>query len=76
MNKVKPTAKKVAANKQNAQKSTGPINTTSTRFNARKHGLVLLEIVFLLGRLGSGMPVGRAEITKYLDRYRLRKRAA
>ncbi len=40
MNKVKPTAKKVAANKQNAQKSTGPINTTSTRFNARKHGLV------------------------------------
>src|SRR5438477_365413 len=31
--------KKVAANRINAQKSSGPTNTTSTRFNATKHGL-------------------------------------
>lgn len=32
--------KKVAANRVNAQKSHGPINTTSTRYNATKHGLL------------------------------------
>lgn len=31
---------KVAANQSNAAKSTGPISTTSTRFNATKHGLL------------------------------------
>jgi hypothetical protein len=32
--------KKIAANRLNAQKSTGPTNTSSTRFNATKHGLL------------------------------------
>jgi hypothetical protein len=32
--------KKIAANRQNAKKSTGPVNTMSTRFNATKHGLL------------------------------------
>jgi len=34
------SAKKVAANRINGQKSHGPTNTTSTRFNATKHGLL------------------------------------
>jgi hypothetical protein len=34
------SAKKVAANRQNAQKSTGPRDTAGTRFNAMKHGLL------------------------------------
>jgi hypothetical protein len=32
--------KRVAANQANSKKSTGPRNTTSTRFNATKHGLL------------------------------------
>jgi hypothetical protein len=34
------TTRKMAANQANAQKSTGPTNTVSTRFNAQKHGLL------------------------------------
>jgi len=34
------SARKLAANQENAQKSTGPINTISTRYNAAKHGLL------------------------------------
>jgi hypothetical protein len=34
------TVRKLAANRENAQKSTGPSNTASTRFNAQKHGLL------------------------------------
>jgi hypothetical protein len=34
------SAKKVAANQTNAQASTGPRDTTSTRYNAAKHGLL------------------------------------
>jgi hypothetical protein len=34
------SVKKLAANQENAQKSTGPINTISTRYNATKHGLL------------------------------------
>ncbi len=33
-------SKKSSANRQNSKKSTGPSNTTSTRFNATKHGLL------------------------------------
>ncbi len=33
------TEKQIAANRRNAQKSTGPINTSNTRFNATSHGL-------------------------------------
>jgi hypothetical protein len=32
--------KRIEANRQNAQKSTGPKNQTSTRYNAVKHGLL------------------------------------
>jgi hypothetical protein len=32
--------RKLAANRKNAQNSTGPANTVSTRFNAQKHGLL------------------------------------
>jgi hypothetical protein len=31
---------KIATNRANSQKSTGPGNTNSTRFNAAKHGLL------------------------------------
>jgi hypothetical protein len=34
------SARKVAANQQNAQKSTGPHNCDRTRYNAAKHGLL------------------------------------
>jgi len=34
------SAKKMASNRINAQKSHGPTDTTSTRFNATKHGLL------------------------------------
>jgi hypothetical protein len=34
------SARQLAANQENAQKSTGPINTISTRYNATKHGLL------------------------------------
>lgn len=34
------SARKLAANLKNAQKSTGPTNTMSTRYNATKHGLL------------------------------------
>jgi hypothetical protein len=41
------SAKKVAANRINGQKSHGPTNTTSTRFNATKHGLLAQGITEL-----------------------------
>ena len=39
--------KKAAANRINGQKSQGPTNTTSTRFNATKHGLLAVGITEL-----------------------------
>ncbi len=39
--------KKVAANRLNGQRSQGPTNTTSTRFNATKHGLLAVGITEL-----------------------------
>jgi hypothetical protein len=39
--------KKIAANRINGQKSHGPTNTTSTRFNATKHGLLAVGITEL-----------------------------
>jgi hypothetical protein len=36
--------KKLAANRSNAQKSTGPKDTTKTRWNAVKHGILCQEI--------------------------------
>lgn len=39
--------KKVASNRINGQKSHGPTNTTSTRFNATKHGLLAAGITEL-----------------------------
>jgi len=41
------SAKKVAANRINGQKSIGPRNTTSTRFNATKHGLLAVGLTEL-----------------------------
>lgn len=38
---------RVSANRRNAKKSTGPNNTTSTRFNATKHGLLSAVITEL-----------------------------
>ena len=32
--------KRISANRRNSEKSTGPNNTTATRFNATKHGLL------------------------------------
>ena len=39
--------KRISANRRNAKKSTGPNNTTSTRFNATKHGLLAAGITEL-----------------------------
>jgi hypothetical protein len=39
--------KKIAASRINGQKSHGPTNTTSTRFNATKHGLLAVGITEL-----------------------------
>lgn len=39
--------KKVTSNRTNGQKSRGPKNTTSTRFNAAKHGLLAVGITEL-----------------------------
>ncbi len=41
------SSKKVTANRTNGQKSHGPTNTTSTRFNATKHGLLAAGITEL-----------------------------
>ena len=41
------SAKKVAANRVNGRKSHGPTDTTSTRFNATKHGLLAQGITEL-----------------------------
>ena len=38
--KAKNRSKRVVANRANAKKSTGPKETTSTRYNAMKHGLL------------------------------------
>ena len=38
---------KIVANQLNAKKSTGPRNTTSTRFNATKHGLLAAGVTEL-----------------------------
>ncbi|MEI8314442.1 MAG: hypothetical protein WCG79_03225 [Verrucomicrobiota bacterium] len=37
---AQPSNPKTVANQQNAQKSTGPLNTISTRYNAVKHGFL------------------------------------
>lgn len=39
--------KQIAANRQNSKKSTGPGNTTSSRFNATKHGLLAVGVTEL-----------------------------
>jgi hypothetical protein len=39
--------KKVAANRRNALRSTGPRNTERTRFNALKHGLLATGLTYL-----------------------------
>lgn len=41
------SAKKVVSNRINAQKSHGPTDTASTRFNATKHGLLAVGITEL-----------------------------
>ena len=41
------SSKKIEANRMNAQKSEGPHDTTSTRFNALKHGLLAMGITEL-----------------------------
>ena len=41
------TKDRVKINQRNATKSTGPLNTTSTRFNALKHGMLAVGITEL-----------------------------
>ena len=41
------SAKKIEANRQNAKKSTGPSETTLTRYNALKHGLLSKEVLIV-----------------------------
>jgi hypothetical protein len=65
------SARKLAANQQNAQKSTGPHNSTLTRFNAVKHGLLAQGVTEIdnpegFSRLGSRLeaeldPIGEIE---------------
>jgi len=44
---VSTSERKIAANRLNGQKSHGPNNTTSTRFNATKHGLLAVGVTEL-----------------------------
>lgn len=39
------TENQIRANKENAQKSTGPLDTSKTKFNAVKHGLFCKKLV-------------------------------
>jgi len=43
------SAKQLEANRRNAQRSTGPKDTSITRFNALKHGILSSEIVITVG---------------------------
>ena len=40
-----PTERKLKANRRNAQRSTGPRDTTRSRFNALKHGILSREVL-------------------------------
>jgi len=44
---MKSSEKKIAANQSNGKKGTGPKNTLSTRYNAKKHGLLAAGITEL-----------------------------
>jgi hypothetical protein len=44
---MKTSDRRISANRINAQKSNGPSNTTSTRYNATKHGLLAVGITEL-----------------------------
>jgi len=39
------TKKQLAANKKNAQKSTGPKDTSKTKLNALKHGIFAKRVI-------------------------------
>src|SRR5437016_12518923 len=44
---MKSSEKKIAANRTNGKKGTGPDNTLSTRYNAKKHGLLAAGVTEL-----------------------------
>ena len=41
--------KKIEANRRNSKSSTGPINSSSNRLNALRHGIFSEEVVVLTG---------------------------
>lgn len=47
---IKMSEKQIKANIENAQKSTGPKDTSKTRFNPLKHGLLSKEIWSIISK--------------------------
>jgi len=71
---MKSSEKKIAANRTNGKKGTGPDNTLSTRYNAKKHGLLAAGVTELddpeeYRRIVHGLDVSYAdELTKFFRR--------
>src|SRR5437870_7854579 len=73
---MKSSEKKIAANRTNGKKGTGPDNTLSTRYNAKKHGLLAAGVTELddpeeYRRIVHGLDVSYADELKKFFRRRM-----
>src|SRR5437764_10497974 len=73
---MKTSEKKIAANRTNGKKGTGPDNTLSTRYNAKKHGLLAGGVTELgdpeeYRRIVHGLDVSYADELKKFFRRRM-----
>ena len=73
---MKTSEKKIAANRTNGKKGTGPDNTLSTRYNAKKHGLLAAGVTELddpeeYRRIVHGLDVSYADELKKFFRRRM-----
>src|SRR5438477_4466071 len=73
---MKTSEKKIAANRSNGKKGTGPKNTLSTRYNAKKHGLLAAGVTELddpdeYQRIVRGLDESYAEELKKFFRRRM-----
>ena len=73
---MKTSEKKIAASRTNGKKGTGPDNTLSTRYNAKKHGLLAAGVTELddpeeYRRIVHGLDVSYADELKKFFRRRM-----
>src|SRR5437016_14538953 len=73
---MKTSEKKIAANRTNGKKGTGPDNTLSTRYNAKKYGLLAAGVTELddpeeYRRIVHGLDVSYADELKKFFRRRM-----